>query len=72
MSGEYAKHLSRNLRRLRGDLGMTQVQFASKLGISQASLNRLEQASQNVSLKTIELLCRRLKVSPDKLLLTGE
>ena len=69
MSGEYPKYLSRNLKRIRGEMELTQVQFARKLGISQASLNRLEQGSQNLSLKTIERVCKRLKMSPNELLL---
>ena len=45
MSGEYAKSLSKNLKRIRAEIGLTQVLFARKLGISQASLNRLEPVS---------------------------
>lgn len=40
---------------------MSQRQFARKLGISKTSLSRMEMAEQNVSLKTLEHLCKRLK-----------
>ncbi len=56
---DLAKRLARKLKRLRGD--MTQRRFARRLGISSASLNRLENRQQNVSLKTLTLLCKRLK-----------
>jgi len=53
------KKLARTLRRLRGDT--TQRDFAKKLGIDHGSLNRIEQAKQNVTIKTLHKLCERLK-----------
>ena len=50
--------LARGLASFRGDA--SQNQFAKKLGISNASLNRIENRVQNVSLRTLETLCRRL------------
>lgn len=40
---------------------MTYAQFAKRLGISDATLHRLEMGQQNVTLRTIELLTDRLK-----------
>ncbi len=57
-AGFLRKRLARGLTRLRGDA--SQNQFAKKLGISNASLNRIENGVQNVSLATLETLCRRL------------
>jgi DNA-binding Xre family transcriptional regulator len=51
--------LAENMRKLRG--AATQREFARKLGISAASLNRIESASQNVSLATVERICRQLR-----------
>jgi len=56
--GFLAARLARGLASVRGDA--SQNQFAKKLGISNASLNRIENQVQNVSLKTLEVLCRRL------------
>lgn len=56
--GSLRKRLATGLARFRGDV--SQNQFAKKLGISNASLNRLENCVQNVSLATLEKLCRRL------------
>jgi transcriptional regulator with XRE-family HTH domain len=60
-----AIRLGRRLRELRGD--DPQLQFAKKLGISKSSLNRMELGEQNVSLKTLDTLCRRLKVDVGEL-----
>jgi len=57
--GTLARRLALRLRELRGEA--TQVEFARKLGISDSSLSRMEIGDQNVSLKTLERLCTRLK-----------
>ncbi|MGO9587301.1 MAG: helix-turn-helix domain-containing protein [Limisphaerales bacterium] len=40
---------------------MTLPAYARKLGISSSSLHRMELGEQNVTLKTLELLLKRLK-----------
>lgn len=57
-AGFLRKRLARGLAQFRGDV--SQNQFAKSLGISNASLNRIENGVQNVSLSTLETLCRRL------------
>jgi DNA-binding Xre family transcriptional regulator len=57
--GFLAQRLARGLALMRGE--ESQNRFARRLGISNASLNRIENRGQNVSLKTLEMLCRRLK-----------
>lgn len=54
-----AQRLGIRLRELRGE--ESQLQFSKKLGISNSSLNRMELGEQNVSLNTLEVLCKRLK-----------
>jgi putative transcriptional regulator len=56
---DLAKRLGKRLRELRGD--QPQLQFSKKLGISNTSLHRMEMGEQNVSLKTLEVLCKKLK-----------
>jgi DNA-binding Xre family transcriptional regulator len=51
--------LANNLKSLRGK--QTQGEFARKLGISRATLNRLESATQNATLSTLEQLTKSLK-----------
>ena len=53
--------LANTLKAIRGQ--QTQGEFARKLGISRATLNRLESATQNVTLKTLEQLTKSLKCS---------
>jgi len=54
-----AKRLGNRLKELRGE--QSQLQFCRKLGISKSSLNRMEEGEQNVSLRTLDTLCKRLK-----------
>jgi len=51
--------LARNIRALRGD--KTQDAFARKLGISQATLARLESGAQNTTVKTLQQICKALR-----------
>ena len=53
--------LAHRLKVQRGQ--QTQGEFARKLGISRATLNRLESATQNVTLNTLEQLTKSLKCS---------
>ena len=54
-----AKRLGKRLRELRGK--ESQLQFSKKLGVSKSSLNRMELGEQNVSLSTLDTLCKKLK-----------
>lgn len=54
-----SEKLARNLKARRGKL--TQEEFARKLGISRATLNRLESASQNTTLKTLDQISKNLR-----------
>jgi transcriptional regulator with XRE-family HTH domain len=56
---DISKKLASNLRARRGKL--TQEEFARKLGISRATLNRLESSSQNTTLKTLNQITKSLK-----------
>jgi len=54
-----AQKLAANLRVRRGK--KTQDQFARKLGISRATLSRLESGSQNTTITTLEQISKALK-----------
>jgi len=56
-----AKALAENLRKRRGK--QTQEVFARKLGISRATLTRLESAGQNTTITTLEQITKSLKCS---------
>jgi transcriptional regulator with XRE-family HTH domain len=57
--------LANNLKTLRGNT--SQESFARKLGISQSTLARLENCTQNVTINTIEQITKALKCDVDDL-----
>lgn len=52
------KRLAENLKARRGK--QTQEAFAKKMGISRATLTRLENCTQNTTLKTLEQITKTL------------
>lgn len=62
----YRTMLARNLRRLRGE--QNQESFARRLSISQSTLARIESEQQNITIDMLELICKRLKCSPNDLI----
>jgi len=46
---------------MRADAGLTHREMALRLGVSHATYTRLENANQNVTLKTLTQLCRVLR-----------
>ena len=53
------KRLAENLKTRRGK--QTQEAFAKKMGISRATLTRLENCTQNTTLKTLEQISKTLR-----------
>ena len=68
--GFLARRLARGLAQLRGK--ESQNRFARKLGVSNATLNRIENQRQNVSLSILEKFCRNLKCDIADLFLPEE
>jgi transcriptional regulator with XRE-family HTH domain len=64
--------LAESLRRVREEASLTQVEMARRLGISQPTLARVENADQNVTLKTLGRLCRALRCEPGELFRPGQ
>jgi transcriptional regulator with XRE-family HTH domain len=62
---EDAELLARKVRALRG--GATQKAFARKLGVSQATLARLESGAQNTTIKTLQQICKALRCDVSEL-----
>ena len=58
---DLARELADALRRMRREAGLTQTAMAARLGISQPTLNRLESAGQNTTLRTLSQVCRALR-----------
>ena len=57
---DFARQLAEVLRRTRAGAGFTHRQMARRLGVSHATYTRLENATQNVTLKTLTQLCHAL------------
>jgi transcriptional regulator with XRE-family HTH domain len=62
------ERVAMQLKRLREARGMTQAELAAKAGLSREYVLRLENASQDPTLSTIEKLAKALKVKPAELL----
>lgn len=62
------KVIKNNIRELRKQRGLTQQQLASKLGISQVHLGRLETNARSMDLEQVEEISAALGVSPCELL----
>ena len=63
-----AQRLANALRKARHEAGLSQVQMAKRLGVGRSTVNRLEAADQNTTLRTLDRLCRALKRKPSDLL----
>jgi putative transcriptional regulator len=64
--------LAQSLRQMREEAGLTQAEMARALGISRPTLTRLENAGQNVTLRTLAQLCRTLGCSVGDLFVAGK
>lgn len=56
---DLTEKLAANLRARRGK--KTQDEFARKLGISRATLSRLESGAQNTTIKTLNQISKKLR-----------
>jgi len=65
---DLAKKLAANLRARRGN--KTQDEFARKLGISRATLSRLESGSQNTTISTLQQISKSLRCDVGELFVT--
>lgn len=54
-----SKQLAENIKTRRGEL--SQGQFAKKAGVSRATITRIENEAQNVTIQTLETLTKNFK-----------
>ena len=57
---DFARQLAEALHRARTGAGLTHREMARRLGVSHATYTRLENSTQNVTLRTLTQLCRAL------------
>jgi len=63
-----SQRLGVNLRKIRLELGMTQIQFAKKLKVDTAYLSNLENGNKNPTLATIDSITKTLGIRIEKLM----
>ncbi len=68
MEGELQRRLGRNLRAHRQALGLSQEQFAERLGYHRTYIGGIEQGLRNLSLRSLERLAADLQLDPMELL----
>lgn len=56
------KEIAEKIRRVREKSGLTQKNLADKLGISQQIISRIESGKHNISLETLDKICKKLGV----------
>ncbi|MFC7925167.1 helix-turn-helix domain-containing protein [Microbacterium laevaniformans] len=68
MEGDLQRTLGRNLRAHRQKLGLSQEQFAERLGYHRTYVGGIEQGLRNLSLRSLERLALDLNINPLELL----
>ncbi|MDA8269538.1 MAG: helix-turn-helix transcriptional regulator [Actinomycetota bacterium] len=68
MEGELQQCLGRRLRMIRTTTGLSQEDFADRLGIHRTYIGGLERGERNVTLRTVERIAERLGIEAMSLL----
>ncbi len=66
--GQLQRTVGLNLRAYREDRGLSQEQFADKLGYHRTYVGGLERGERNLTLKAVERIASRLRLDPLDLL----
>lgn len=64
------RSIGQRIVKLRKALGLTQREFAGKIGINHAYLSRIEQGIQRIGMKTLERICETFSVDLSYFLVT--
>ncbi len=67
---KYQKLINSNIKNLRIKNGLTQEEFAEKIGISIQGLSNLERNRYQPTSETIDKICKNFNISPVELLLS--
>jgi transcriptional regulator with XRE-family HTH domain len=68
MEGDLQRTFGCNLRAHRKGCGLSQEEFADVLGVHRTYMGGIERGERNLTLKSVERIARRLKVTPLELL----
>lgn len=66
----YQKLINSNIKSLRIKQGLTQEEFAEKIGISIQGLSNIERNRYQPTSDTVDKICKSFKITPVELLLT--
>lgn len=67
---KYQKLINSNIKELRIKAGLTQEEFAEKIGMSIQGLSNIERNRYQPTSETIDKICKSFKITPIELLLT--
>jgi transcriptional regulator with XRE-family HTH domain len=59
---EFLEKLGQRIAELRKERGLTQVEFAEKLGIQRTALTRIETGGTNLTVLTLNSICKNLDI----------
>jgi len=68
MEGDLQRTFGRNLRAHRKGCGLSQEEFADVLGVHRTYMGGIERGERNLTLKSVERIARKIKVTPLELL----
>lgn len=68
MEGDLQKAVGRNLRRYREGLGLSQEEFAEKLGLHRTYIGGVERGERNLTLRSVERFAEATELDPAQLL----
>ena len=67
---KYQKLINSNIKELRIKNGLTQEEFAEKIGISIQGVSNIERNRYQPTSDTVDKICKSFKITPVELLLT--
>jgi transcriptional regulator with XRE-family HTH domain len=68
MEGDLQTRVGRNLRALRLEQGLSQEEFADRLGLHRTYMGGVERGERNLTLKSVERLAAMMGIDPLSLL----
>ena len=68
---KYIKLLSTNIRNLRLSNGLTQEEFAEKVGLTTNGVSNIERNRYQPTAETVDKICKAFNITPQELLMTN-
>ena len=66
--GDIKKQVGFNIRKIREEKGLTQVQLGKLAGLHRAYIGQIERGEKNLGLKNLQRIAKALRVHPRELL----